>query len=238
MVGGSVTPQTTRHTPGKENNPTQPNKEGNTMTKPAPTQAATSLQKIKRETAIITIQGTSSLIVHSWTLKAKKQMLDAQQGRKKQKQLRDPEADFIGSRYMFEDGTGDGFPTVAFKSAVVKGGGRIFGKAVKMTELRQNLLFVSDGITEAGMEITRLIADEPRCREDMVRIGPGAADLRYRAEYRTWSAELRIDFMPELIDLGSIVALVDAGGTCGVGEWRPEKNGTHGMFEVLSEDLA
>jgi hypothetical protein len=31
MVGGSVTPQTTRHTPGKENNPTQ-QKEGNTMT--------------------------------------------------------------------------------------------------------------------------------------------------------------------------------------------------------------
>lgn len=201
------------------------------------TQTTTQLHRIKRETALITVRGTSPLIVHAWSAKAKQEMLDKQQGRKVQKQLRDPEADFQASRYKFDDGSGDGFPTVAFKSATVKGGGRIFGKSVKMTELRQNLLFLPDGVAADGMQITRIDADEPRCREDMVRVGMGTADLRYRAEYREWSAQLRVEFIPDLIDLGSVVALIDAGGTSGVGEWRPEKNGTMGMYEVESEDV-
>jgi len=70
-------------------------------------------------------------------------------------------------------------------------------------------------------------------REDMVRVGMGTADIRYRAEYRDWSALLRIEFVPSIIDLESVVALVDAGGTNGVGEWRPEKSGSYGTYEVV-----
>ena len=191
-----------------------------------------SLKRIRREIAEIEIHGTAPLIVHRWSEKARQMMLDAQQGKKTPKQPKDPQQDFETSMYRFEDG-GHGFPIMAFKSAMVKGGARIFGKAVKMTELRQLCIFQPDGIGTDGTQLARLIGPDPIMREDMVRVGMGTADIRYRAEYRDWSALLRIEFVPSVIDLSSVVALVDAGGTNGVGEWRPEKSGSFGTYEVV-----
>lgn len=159
-------------------------------------------------------------------------MLDAQQGRKTPKEPKDPIADYESSMYRFADG-GHGFPVMGFKQATVRGGGRLFGKAVKMTELRQVFTFLADGIGTEGDQLIR-ITGEPMMREDMVRIGMGTADIRYRAEYRDWTARLRIDFIPSIIDLDSVVALVDAGGTNGIGEWRPEKSGSYGTYEVVN----
>ena len=202
------------------------------MATPSTTNATISLARIRREIAEIEVRGTAPLIVHRWSEKARQMMLDAQQGKKNPKQPKDPNADFETSMYRFEDG-GHGFPIMAFKSATVKGGARLFGKAVKMTELRQLCTFLSDGLCTDGTQLTRIISDAPIMREDMVRVGMGTADIRYRAEYRNWSAILRIEYVPSVIDLSSVVALVDAGGTNGVGEWRPEKSGSYGTFEVV-----
>ena len=196
------------------------------------TATTVSLKRIRREIAEIEIHGTAPLIVHRWSEKARQMMLDAQQGKKTPKQPKDPQQDFETSMYRFEDG-GHGFPIMAFKSAMVKGGARIFGKAVKMTELRQLCIFQPDGIGTDGTQLARLIGPDPIMREDMVRVGMGTADIRYRAEYRDWSALLRIEYVPSVIDLSSVVALVDAGGTNGVGEWRPEKSGSFGTYEVV-----
>ena len=193
--------------------------------------ASISLKRIAREVAEIEVRGTAPLIVHRWSEKARRMMLDAQQGKKNPKQAKDPVEDFETSMYRFEDG-GHGFPIMAFKSATVRGGARLFGKSVKMTELRQLVTFMSDGLCTDGTQLVRLIADEPIMREDMVRVGMGTADIRYRAEYRDWRAILRVEYVPSVIDLSSVVALIDAGGTNGVGEWRPEKSGSYGTYEV------
>jgi len=195
------------------------------------TTSGIALQRIQREVATIEVKGTAPLIVHRWSEKARRMMLDAQQGRKSPKQLKDPSADYESSMYRFEDGS-HGFPVMGFKAATVKGGGRLFGKSVKMTELRQLMVFLADGVGTDGTQLT-MIKGEPGMREDMVRVGMGTADIRYRAEYRDWSALIRVEFVPSVIDLGSVVALIDAGGTNGIGEWRPEKNGSYGTYEVV-----
>jgi len=195
------------------------------------TSATVSLKRIEREVAEISIKGTAPLIVHRWSEKARQMMLDSQQGKKTPKVHKDPQADYESSMYRLADG-GHGFPVMGFKAATVKGGGRLFGKSVKMTELRQLFTFIPDGIGTDGTQLAR-IQGEPTMREDMVRVGMGTADIRYRAEYRDWSALLRIEFVPSIIDLESVVALVDAGGTNGVGEWRPEKSGSYGTYEVV-----
>jgi hypothetical protein len=192
--------------------------------------ATINLQRIERQTAYIDIIGTSPLIVHRWTEKAKQMMLDAQQGRKVPKQPKDPIADYEGSMYKLPDGS-HGFPTLGFKAATVTGAGRTYGKSVKMTELRIALSFITDGIGVGGEQLTR-ITGEPMMREDMVRVGMGTADLRYRAQYSDWSARLTIRYMPHLIDIDTVTALVDAGGINGVGEWRPERDGISGTYEV------
>ena len=196
------------------------------------TDSTISLTRIRREVAEIEVRGTAPLIVHRWSEKARQMMLDAQQGKKNPKQPKDPQQDFETSMYRFEDG-GHGFPIMAFKSAMVKGGARVFGKAVKMTELRQLCIFLADGLGVDGTQLARLIGPEPLMREDMVRVGMGTADIRYRAEYRNWSTILRVEYVPSVIDLSSVVALIDAGGTNGVGEWRPEKSGSYGTYEVV-----
>lgn len=191
-----------------------------------------SLQKIKREIAEIPIRGTAPLIVHRWSEKARQMMLDSQQGKKTPKQPKDPDADYQASMYRFVNGK-HGFPVMAFKSATVKGGARVFGKSVKMTELRQLTTFLADGLCTDGTQLCELITPGPQMREDMVRVGMGTADIRYRAEYPDWGAILKVEFVPSVIDLASVVALVDAGGTNGIGEWRPEKSGSYGTYEVI-----
>ena len=191
-----------------------------------------SLNRIKRSTCHIEIVGTAPLIVHAWSPKAKLMMLNAQQGKKTPKTPKDPIADYFDSMYRFENDE-HGFPTLGFKAATVSGGARVFGRTVRMTEMRIAMSFIADGVSTQGDQLTVLHASEPRMREDMVRIGMGTADLRYRAEYEEWGATLTIKYLPNMIDVDSIVALVDAGGLNGVGEWRPEKDGICGTYEVV-----
>ncbi len=74
-------------------------------------------------------------------------------------------------------------------------------------------------------------------REDTVRVGMGKADLRFRGMFEKWSAELTITYVPSLLSSGSIVTLIDAGGTGGIGEWRPSKakTGSFGTYEVVDQ---
>jgi hypothetical protein len=195
-------------------------------------EATISLKRPVLETIEVEIVGTSPLIVHAWSQKAREMMLASQQGKKLPKVAKDPHQDFLDSRYYFADGSGDGFPITGVKQACVKGAGRSFGKSVKMTELRQSLLFLEDGMGTDGQPLVRVLAQEPTPREDMVRVGNGTADIRYRAEFKEWGMLLRVKFNPNIIDAGSVVAIIDAGGQNGIGEWRPEKNGNFGTFEV------
>ena len=70
-------------------------------------------------------------------------------------------------------------------------------------------------------------------REDMVRVGMGVADIRYRGEFKTWSAEFSVRYNASAISLEQLVNLFNLGGfACGIGEWRAEKGGTYGMYHV------
>jgi hypothetical protein len=73
-------------------------------------------------------------------------------------------------------------------------------------------------------------------REDMVRLDKGVADLRYRAEFPTWSVTLSITYASNILKTEDILSLVNAAGMGGVGEWRPSApkvaSGTYGTFQV------
>jgi hypothetical protein len=194
--------------------------------------AAIQIDKIGAQTMRVPIIGTAPLIVHNWSEKAKRQMLDAQQGRKKVKEVRDPVSDYETSLYRIatEDGDTYGFPVLAFKAATI-GGARFYDKSVTMTMLRQ-CMFFKGVVTKADPAQLVPIVGEPRMREDVVRIGQGT-DLRYRGEFTEWSAELVITFVTSALSQGSVLSLIDAGGMgVGVGEWRPQRSGEYGTYMV------
>ena len=71
-------------------------------------------------------------------------------------------------------------------------------------------------------------------RRDMVRVGMGAADIRYRGQLENWYADFTISYNENGIhSLDKIISMLNAGGyVCGLGEWRPEKDGQYGMFHT------
>jgi hypothetical protein len=150
------------------------------------------------------------------------------QGRKSPKQAKDPEAEYEAAFYRLKDRS-PGLPSVAFKSATI--GGARFYSGVTMVALRQ-YLFLRGEVGDDGRMLTQ-IHGEPRMREDVVTVGRGGTDLRYRPEFPEWSAVLEITFVKSALTRGSVISLVDAGGMgVGVGEWRPERNGDFGQYAV------
>jgi len=189
------------------------------------------ISRIGTETVLVPIIGTMPLIVHNFSEKSKRQMLDAQQGRKSPKAARDPEKEYEAAFYRTKDGYG--FPVTAFKAATV-GAARFYGKDVRMTELRQ-FLFMHGQISDNDAQALVPITGTPRMREDVVRLGgpSRSADLRYRPEFPEWSTLLEVTYVKSSLSRDSVLSLIDAGGLgIGVGEWRPEHRGEFGTFRI------
>lgn len=187
------------------------------------------IRRLKRELHEVPIVGVTPLIVNRWSEKAKEMMLAAQQSKARAKKApKDPVALYEASKYKLPDGR-DGFPAVAFKASIVNAARQYDG--VTMTQLKQCVMTLGEGPDQ----LVPLAYESVSMREDTVRISK-TADLRYRAQYNGWSAVLRIRTVAGQFDLESLLALVDAAGIGGVGEWRPSapnsSTGSYGCFEV------
>lgn len=188
------------------------------------------ISRIGTETLRVPLVGTAPLIVHKFSEKAKRQMLDTMQGRKTPKQAKDPQADYESAMYRHDDG-GYGMPVIAFKSATVSAA-RFYDKSVSMTSLRQFVFFDATFSKAEGQKLAR-ITGEPHMREDVVRVGMGGTDLRYRPEFTEWQTEVDVVYVTAMLTRDSVLSLIDAGGMgVGVGEWRPEKKGDFGTFQI------
>lgn len=187
---------------------------------------------------IIPIRGTAPLISHRFSEKARKMMLDKQTGKAQAKrEKKDPHADYLGSLYVAEDGW-CGMPCTSFKCAAVAACRMVEG--ITMVSAKTMFFVESQGRTKAGEELVRIIG-EHRLREDMVRLESGVADIRHRAEFLTWSAELTVRFNANILTQDQIVNLFAlAGAWVGIGEWRPSSpntaSGTFGLFEIKATD--
>ena len=191
------------------------------------------------------VTGDSSLIVHAWSDKAKKMILDKQ--RKKAsagREVRKPFVEFTNSLYWltekpdFDNMTDEeaqkkfyevlpnakfGFPTIAFKASAIDAAYQQ-GLVEKKTSIRGAIHIQGEFAEIEGM---------PTIREDMVKIGMGTADLRYRAEFKEWKTKLYIDYNARVISAEQIANFFNVGGFAnGVGEWRPSKDGSFGTFHV------
>lgn len=190
------------------------------------------LARLRQDVMTVRIRGTAPLIVHRFDEKARQMMLDAQtQKVRTKKAAKDPYADYEASLYRCSDGS-YGFPAVGFKAAIV-GAARQF-EGVTMVQLRTVIHVIG-----RGSEQLVPLEGEPEMREDVVRVGMGVADLRYRGVFNEWGATLVVRFIPTAISAESVIALIDAGGFGGIGEWRPSapksNTGSFGTFEVVEQ---
>lgn len=212
------------------------------MAKPTKSDVAIELPKLDIQIMEVTLIGDSPLIVHAWSMKAKKEMLDKQtKAAKGAREAKDPRKDFETSMYRLADG-GHGFPSVAFKNAAVTAGTSVAGLTKIAARQAFHILGENadiDGAFEGSksrVNLVRIEGSEPAIREDMVKVGMGTADLRYRAEYANWHTKILVRFNANVLSPAQILNLLNtAGFAVGVGEWRPEKDGQSGLFHVATE---
>lgn len=202
----------------------------------------------------VRIVGDSPLIVHRWSEKAKKEMLDKQMKKATAgKDAKNPMRDFLDAMYWLDesgnaidtpselkDVTMDtphdkieeviskgrfGFPACAFKACAINAGYQQ-GVIAKKTTARGAFHVIGE---------FAVIKGDIEMREDMVQIGgiSRVADIRYRPEFRNWETTLSVRYNAKAITAEQIVNLLNYGGfSNGVGEWRPEKDGSFGTFHV------
>lgn len=190
---------------------------------------AITIEPFKTQEINLVIVGDSPLIVHAWSEKAKRQMLDKQMKKAAVgKEAKDPQKDYEDSLYFIsKEPPVYGFPAIAFKAAAVRAGKNL---GIPMTDSRTAF--------HINLEMATIYG-EPSPREDMVRLNGGVADIRYRGEFIEWCTVLPIRFNDRFISAEQLISLLNgAGFGVGVGEWRPEKDGSNGMFHVASESEA
>ena len=200
------------------------------------------LPPLNLEIIEITLVGDTPLISHAWSEKAKREMLDKQmKAAKPGKEAKNPVEDFQQTLYQIEGG-GYGFPSVAFKAAAVTACTSVAG--ITKVAARQAFHVVGEQSAVRGafngvlmrMDLVRILGSEPEMREDMVRIGQGTADLRYRGQFWPWFTRVQVRFNRNVLSAAQIVNLFNtAGFGVGIGEWRSEKDGQYGSFHVATE---
>jgi hypothetical protein len=189
---------------------------------------------IKTKRMDVAIKGISPLICHRFSEKAKKQMLEKQQKKASAgKEKRDPWMEFCQSLYwltdMPETPTAEdvekatfGFPAVGLKAAAVRAATDV---GLNMTDTRRMFHVLGEYVTINGT---------PRMREDTVTIGRGSTDLRYRGEFPEWSCTFEVQYNSGVAAEEQIFNLFNtAGFGVGIGDWRPQKNGSFGRFELV-----
>ena len=212
----------------------------------------------KKEDAIVTIKpieikkikiriiGDTPLIIHAWSKKAKRMMLETQtrKTKTKAKEARDPYDDFIQSLYWLEGKPSESTPE-AFSEAVANGarwGFPVSGIKQAANSAAYRLGWVKNQMGLRGAyflespdgDLAEVKGCIPTIREDMVRVSSGGADLRYRGEFKNWHIDLTLNYNASGdMTIDQIINCIEAGGyVCGIGEWRPEKDGINGRFHV------
>jgi hypothetical protein len=190
----------------------------------------TTIKKIDRRLIRLRIVGTSPLIQHQWSNKAKEMMREKHAGKKtKNRDVRNIKNEAEEAAYKDANGK-YGVPAMAIKSAIIGAAHKDLG--IEKTLVKKALFLVCDdknGVIPFDSDLKYVT------REDCVRVGAGSADLRYRPEFRSWGCVVAFEIDNELLKSEDVVNLIDrAGFGVGICEWRPEKGGEFGRFVVDS----
>lgn len=211
-----------------------PGGEGQGLIPEKTTATPVKIQPLKIARTLIAVRGVSPLIVHNWSEKAKRQMLEKQTEGKsaRKKDLKVPKEDFLASRYLNADGQ-ECIKTASFAKSLVTAAR---WTDMKMTEVRGVFFVVGELLpilTPDGKDAVGVM------RDDMVRVFGGTADIRFRACYEKWACHLLVEYNENALGLQQLYELVNlAGFSVGVAEWRPEKGGQYGRFEVDLEETS
>lgn len=195
--------------------------------------------------ATFRIRGTAPLVACKFSQKAKLKMMATMATPKNAKKsrterpVRDYDDDFLQAQHVAVAGW-CGIPCPAFRAAMIDACRTV---GLVMTKAKMSVFVLPDGFDkDDGTPLVKIEAPAPPERlESMVRNDNGSADIRIRPMWREWGANVSVEFDADMIDLASVVNLLDrAGRQVGVGEGRPfSKNSVGqgwGTFTISADE--
>jgi hypothetical protein len=191
----------------------------------------------------IKINGTAPLVQNKFSKKAREKMMSDYETAKPAKksksdrEVRNYDDDFKESQHISVSGW-NGIPCTAFRAAMIDACRTV---KLEMTQTKMAIFVIPDGFdVDDGTPLVRLFANAPEQMESLVKNANGSADIRVRAMWREWSADVTVEFDADMITANSVVNLLDrAGRQVGVGEGRPFSKKSVGQgwgtFTVVSK---
>jgi hypothetical protein len=207
--------------------------------------ARISIPAIRTETIHFVIRGLSPLIVHRFSHKALMQIVDKQTGKADEgKQPREPFREFVDSLHIIRGDPDQvialarddeakamqmlrtytlGFPAIGIKQAMTTACGLV---DLAKTNARMSFHILQELVPIRG---------QVEMRTDVARIDRGnTATPRFRGEFKEWEMTVPISFETSAMTPERVANLLHrAGYGVGIGEWRPERDGHFGRFEVV-----
>jgi len=186
------------------------------------------IQPIKVADFKMKIGGISPLLMNKFSDAAKQGLLDKQAGKSSERKKRTKEAierEIEAKIHRMPNGA-VGFPAAGFKKAMVEAatGKLLDGMNGK---LAKGSFFIIGNLVPVKYK-------KQKINEAIGRIGRNIPMVTFRPEFEDWSAELPIKYNASQVTPQQIVALANlAGFHIGVGDWRPQKSGSYGMFQVV-----
>ncbi len=175
----------------------------------------------------ITIVGESPYIQNNFSQKAMEQMLAKHVGKTIERGVKVPSQVLADAQILNMDGKVC-IPPTAIKKAMLTAS-TLF-KGLKKTHLRQGIFIAAQSIP---IEFKAMIP-----RLDMVRTSGmnRTPDVRFRPQFNDWKATFVIRY-GDVVSSDVVLNLLEGAGRVGIGEWRPEKDGTFGCFRVDAASL-
>jgi len=169
------------------------------------------------------IAGTSDLIQSAFSQKTIEEMLRKHMGFAVHKEPKKPR-DLIERAIIRNVEGAVCIPPMAIKKAMLTASLPI--KSLKKTQLRPQLRVEGNSLP--------ITYDEMIPRMDMVRLAgvSRTPDVRFRPMFTGWKARMIISF-DESLQIETVIDLLNRAGKVGVGEWRPERDGTFGTYKVV-----
>lgn len=184
---------------------------------------------------IIPIVGTSPFVQLRFGKKAKEAMkekmtvsIGARPTRSAKRQPRQFENEFEEAMYKLPDGS-RGIPATSFRNAAISAC-KVTG--YPMTRAKMSVFVLADGydVDEPSIPLVKIQTGDPEVLESTVRNATGVADIRTRALWKNWTANLRVSFDADQFQMIDVLNLFErAGLQVGVGEGRPDSKNSAGQ---------
>jgi len=201
------------------------------------------IQAPRMRVAAFKIRGTSPLVMHNFSQKSRKEMMDkmaagSQAKSKKVRTPRDYDDDFEKAKHVSTAGW-YGIPAKAFSCAMISS---CKIASFVMTRAKISVFIEADGYDVSdGTPLVRMESpNEPERVEHYVRPEKGGTDIRVRPMWREWSVSLRVRWDEDILSAADITnLLMRAGMQVGILEGRADSRKSNGMgwgfFELVQD---